>query len=45
MFTVHVVDMEEKSTLRAACMKETSNLGVNIVIDQRTPHCSQVYSC
>uniref|UniRef100_A0A1B6KNZ7 Enoyl reductase (ER) domain-containing protein n=2 Tax=Graphocephala atropunctata TaxID=36148 RepID=A0A1B6KNZ7_9HEMI len=38
---VHVVDMENKSTLRAACLKETADLGVDLVIDLRSPYSSQ----
>ncbi|XP_046664499.1 quinone oxidoreductase-like protein 1 isoform X2 [Homalodisca vitripennis] len=38
---VHVVDMENKSTLRAACLKETADLGVDLIIDLRSPYSSQ----
>lgn len=31
-----VIDTEQKSVMRATCLKETGNLGVSIVIDQRT---------
>lgn len=34
--------MEQKSVMRGTCLKETANLGVNIVIDQRTSFQGQV---
>lgn len=37
-----VIDMEEKAVMRATCLKETANLGVNIIIDQRTSFQVQV---
>uniref|UniRef100_A0A1B6E8X3 Enoyl reductase (ER) domain-containing protein n=1 Tax=Clastoptera arizonana TaxID=38151 RepID=A0A1B6E8X3_9HEMI len=39
----HVIDMGDKSMLRATCMKATSNLGVNLVIDQRKSFCPQSF--
>lgn len=34
--SVYVVDMENKSNLRAACLKETADLGVDLIIDLRS---------
>lgn len=41
-FTVCMIDMENKTTLRSACMKETADLGVDLIIDLRPPNCAQV---